>query len=235
MLTSVIKTNSKIKKRSHGQQGFSLLEVLMAIFLIIVVVTLIPLGIGGDDHAKLEDSLKKIERALRFATDESVLRNKIVRIKFILDELPISYTIEYGQSANLVLPQEKDLENLSLRDRELELEKRKELNSQFASVPEFENDAEPFDEMIDFVGLGNTSSENLLKQGSAYIYLYPTGEKDAAIIFLATPEEMGYITVSPFEQRTETSFYTFTEAEMDDYDSTVERKSKEIFEQWQKE
>lgn len=235
MQTSVTKTIINTKKyKNLGQQGFSLIEVLMALFLMFVVVSIVPLGTGGDDRSKLEDTLSKIERSVRFATNEAILRNKIVRIKFELEEDPITYTVEYGQSANVILPEALDLEKLSLREREDELKRLEKLDSQFIPVPEFESDKEPLPDAVQFIGLGTSSLEELVKENNAYIYFYPTGEKDSAIVILNTIEEIGYLKIYPFEERTKREFYVFKETDIDDIDRSIERKSKEIFEQWLK-
>jgi len=236
MQISVIKINSKnsYSQILKGQQGFTLIEVLMAIFLIFVVVSIVPLTTGGDERSYLEDSVTKIERAIRFATNESILRNKIVRIKFILEELPITYTIEYGQSANLVLPEAQDLERLSLSERKAALKKSKKIDSQFIPVEEFEADNEPLPEVVSIYALGTTYYPDLMKDGTLYIYFYPTGEKDSSILFLNTSQEMVYLKILPFEDRNSKKFIVFDEFQLEDIEKTLERKSKELFDQWLK-
>lgn len=240
MQISVVKINKENyhsiekSKQKLGQQGFTLIEILMAIFLIFVVVSIIPLTTGGNNRSKLEESLKKIERAIRFATNESILRNKIIRLKFNLQEIPMSYSIEYGQSANLVLPEAIDLEKLSLSDREAETKKMKKIDSQFIPIPEFEADNEPLPEAVSIYALGTTYYPELMKDGILYVYFYPSGEKDSSILFLYTAEEMVYLKIFPFEERTSKEFIIFNEFQLEDIESTLEAKSKELFEQWLK-
>ena len=231
MQTSATKTKNN---QDLKQQGFSLIEVLMAIFLIFVVVSIVPLTTGGDDRSELEDTLRKIERAIRFATNESILRNKIVRLRFILDEEPMTYTIEYGQSANFVLPQAKELDNLSLKDRETELKNLKKIDSQFVSIEEFERDQEPISGKVLIYALGTTYYPDLMKEGSISLYFYPTGEKDDAILFLYTLEELATLEVFPFEDRTKKDFILFSEFDLSDFDNNLEKKVKDIFDKWQK-
>ena len=236
MQTSVIKINRKENffQSLKGQQGFSLIEILMAIFLVFVVVSIVPLTTGGNEHSKLEDSIKKIERAIRFATSESILRNKIVRIRFIVDEVPAAYTIEYGQSANLVLPEAVDLDKLSLSERESEIERAKKIDSQFIPVEEFELNNEPLPEVVSIYALGTTYYPDLMSEGNLFIYFYPTGEKDSAILFFNTYQEMVYLKIFPFEDKTSKEFIVFDENQLIDIEKTLERKAKELFEQWLK-
>lgn len=215
-----------------GQQGFSLVEILMAIFLSVVVISITVSNLGGDERSKLEDTLRKLERSVRFATDESILRNKLVRLQFALDEDPITYKIEYGQSANIVLPEAVDLESLNLRDRNAELKRIKKLDSQFVTVPEFEAGSEPLPESVVLYALGTTYYPDLMREGKVSIYFYPSGEKDNTIIFLHTPQELASLVIFPFEDRTQKEFYLFAETELDNIESTIENKTKEIFEQW---
>ena len=204
----------------------------MAIFLIFVVVSIVPLTVGETERSKLEDTLKKLERTVKFATNESILRNKIVRIKFLLDEVPVTYTIEYGQSANIVLPANEDVDKLSLREREAQQKVQKRLDSKFIAIQEFEDDNEPINESINIIGFGTTYYPELLKEGTAYIYFYPTGDKDNSIILLNTNEEMASLIVYPFEDRTKKEFFPFQDFELEDIDNVIERKAKELFDLW---
>lgn len=236
MQTSAVKTKPSNRNKQHyiGQQGFTLIEILMAIFLVFVVVSIVPLTTGGDARSKLEDTMRKVERAVRFATNESILQNKIVRIKFEFTKDATTYLVEVGQKANLVLPQSKDLQDLSLKEREKELENIKKVDSQFAPVAEFEKDNEPLPDGIEIYAIGTTYYPDLMKEAPFYIYFYPTGEKDSSILFFNTLEELATLTIFPFEDRVKKDFFIFNEIELNDIDATIEKKAKDLFLQWQK-
>ena len=207
----------------------------MAIVLLVIIFTMIPVSIGESERDRLEVAITKIDRAISFATNESILRNVIVRLRIDLDADPMDYSVEYGQRADLVLPQSRDLSNLSLKDRLNELEKVKKLDLQFSAVDEFTSSKEPLPEGINIYGLGTSYSQKLIIEGSLNIYFYPTGEKDSAILFFHTSEEIATLTISPFENKTVDKFIPFSESELANLDYTLENKAKDIFEKWLKE
>lgn len=220
------------KKLLSNQSGFSLLEIIVALVLIVVIVTLVPFGGADGEHDKLKETMTKIQRASRFSVNESILRNVIVRIKFNLDAMPAEYTIEYGKKADLVLPETQDLSRLSIKEREAIDESSKKFDNQFNPVTEFSDESKFFPDGIYFYGIGTTYYSSLLTEGSPSLYFYPTGERDSAIIFLYTPVEIAALEISPFEDTMRESYYTFSPAELENFNSSLESKAREIFEQW---
>ncbi|MDP7320461.1 MAG: hypothetical protein QF441_07615 [Bacteriovoracaceae bacterium] len=237
MLISVAKTSNRHQKFSLnklGHKGFSILEILMALMLLVVIFTLVPMAIQDSEREKIQESLSKFDRALRFATSESVLRNTLVRLKINLDTNPVEYIVEYGQSANMVLAEAVDLSKLSLKERELELEKQKKIDSQFQSTDEFEESSATLPEGISIYGVATSYYPEIMTEGEVSIYLYPTGEKDSAIILLYSNEEMVSLDIPPFEERTFDNYYPFSENELVNFEYTLESKAKDIVEKWQK-
>ena len=235
LAVTINRLNTKNKKSNKWQQGFSIIEVLVAIGLIALVFSIIPLGLTDTERQKIEAVMSKLNRAIRFSVDESVLRNSIVRIKFELDKDPAEYYIEYGEGSNIVLPQAKDLSNLSLRDREIFLQKAKKLDGQFTKVEEYRDSNEVLPEGIYIYGVGTTYNPRVITEGDAYIYFYPTGEKDNVILIFTGAQELATLKVFPFEERTEETFITFTENELANLEYTLENKTKDLFERWLKE
>lgn len=237
MLTSLAPNSniSKYKKVLNGQQGFSIIEILVAIVLLVVVFTMLPQTMTQSERDKIQSSITKIDRAISFATSEAILRNSIIRIKLNLDKDPIEYSIEYGQGSDIVLPQTKDLSKLSIRDREVELKKLKKLDGQFAKVDEFVDSDETLPEGIYIYALGTTYTPDLVKDGNAFIYFYPTGEKDNAIIIFNSSQEIATLKISPFEEKTFDDYFVFSESDLANLDYTLENKAKDIFEKWLKE
>lgn len=224
-------TTSK-KNILSNQSGFSLLEIIVALVLIVVIVTLIPFGGADGEHDKLKETMTKIQRASRFSVNESILRNVIVRIKFNLDVTPTEYTIEYGKKSDLVLPETQDLSNLSIKEREAADEGSKKFDNQFNPVTEFSDEAKTIPDVISFYGLGTTYYSSLISEGSPSLYFYPTGERDSAIIFLYTPVEIAALEISPFEDTMRESYYKFSPAELENFEYSLESKAREIFEAW---
>lgn len=236
MQTSAVQIKTKNQKNIlNNQQGFTLVEILIGLTLLVVILTLIPISLTGTDREKIQEAMTKVDRAVRFATDEAILRNSVVRIRFDLEKDPNEYFIEFGSGANIVLPEAKDLSELSIKDRERELEKAQKLDGQFNVVSEFEESNETFPEGISLYALGTTYYPELMVEGMVSLYFYPTGERDSALLIFNSIEEMATLSISPFESATFDNYYPFSQTELDNVDDTLENKSKELFEKWQKE
>ena len=235
-LISVVTTSKKYLKLDKylGHDGFTIIEILMAISLVAVVFIIIPFAIIETDRQKIEGALEKLQRAITSGTDEAILKNSIVRLKVEYNEQQLEYSLEYGQGANLVLPQIKDLSRLSLKEREAEIEKQEKLDSKFNKTREFLNSNEKLPEIIQIFAQGTAYQEDILLEPPFYIYFYPTGEKDDSILMFYTPEEIATFTVHAFEDRTDIEYIPFTESDIANLDSALENKTKEIFENWLK-
>jgi hypothetical protein len=236
-LISIAQTSNQLKEfnKKLGQQGMTIVEILVSLFLIVLIFTVIPMTMEDSGHEKVRESIEKIDRAIRFSTNESILRNSIVRIRIDLEASPNEYVVEYGEGADFVLPESKDLSRLGIKERELELKKTKKLDSQFKLIDEFSESAEQLPEGIIVYGIGTTYYPKMILEGSANIYFYPTGEKDNAILFFHNDEELATLKVSPFEEKTFDEYFPFSESELANLDYSLENKTKEIFEKWIKE
>ena len=99
-----MQTSTSMKKRTKSplssDYGFTLIEILIALALMSLVFSF-ALNYNFTSRQLLEGELKKIERAINYASDEAPLRNKVIRIKFNLEEAPQSFTLEYGTMITL--------------------------------------------------------------------------------------------------------------------------------------
>lgn len=236
MLTSVVKT---YKRSAHlrllsTKGGFTIVEILIALVLVGVVFSIIPFSLTATEREKIQESLTKLDRAILYAANESILRNSIIRIKIEFDQNPVEYSIEFGESSRMILPQTKDTSKLSFKERELELEKVKKLDTQFAKIEEYRDSNETLPEGILLYGLGTTYALELITYGSASIYFYPNGERDGSIIIISSSEEISTLEVSPFEDITIDKYYPFSDSDQHNLDYALEAKAKGIFEAWLK-
>ena len=202
------------------------------------MVTVIPFSNEDQEHKQIQETLTKLKRAVRFSVNEAILRNVMVRIKFDLTKEQVEYSVEYGSSANLVLPENQDLSRLSSREIEEIEERNKDFESQFSPVDEFLDEPEQFDADVQLYGIGTTYYNNLLMEGILSIYFYPTGEKDSAIIIINNQLELAALDISPFEDRLVENFYPYTEAQLSNaanFDSMLESEAEKIYQEWQKE
>ena len=197
MPISVRKTSNLIS----NSQGFSLIEILVALVLAAMVFLAIPTGDSAAKHRDLRTAVNDINRATRFAANEAVLRNTVVRLRISLDKAPIEYFVEFGPAGNLPLPdmtQVPTKKELSLAEEKAEQDKNSQLDKQFNKVDEFDDIKHEISADVAIIGIATTSQKKLIASGDANIYFYPTGEKDGALVFFSTIEEFAYLEIEPF-------------------------------------
>jgi len=222
-----------IKKILKSQSGFSLIEILVALFLMASVFGIISIGDSG--HRKnLEEAANDLERAIRFSTDESALRNTIVRLHLLLDESPQEYAVEYGPNDNFVLPTPiiAPASGLSEREQEELAEETKKLNRNFNKIREFQEKNKSIHETVRIVGVGTEQNEFLQTDFHSSLYIYPTGEKDSGIIILATDEEVVSLTINAFTMDFEREYQPLDYEENDEIEDVQNAIAEEIFQKW---
>jgi len=229
MPISAQKTSKHILK---GQRGFSLIEIMVALLLAALVFIAVPSGDSTERHRNLKTAIDNIDRAVNFASNESVLRNTVVRLKISLEKLPIEYSVEYGPAGNIPLPEIEEKKSKSLADDKAQEDKKADLNRQFNKVEEFDDIKFEIDEDVSIVGIGTNGQSQILKKGDAYVYFYPTGEKDAAIIFFATNEEIAYLEVSPFLAETKSYFEPIKTSGVAKLEDLIQTRMDEVFKEW---
>jgi len=225
----------KIKKHN---QGFTLIEILVALVLIALVLT-ISISSPFSSRNDLDKEVNSIERAIRFMGDEATLKNAVIRIHFYLDKSPQQYALEYGPSDSFILPSKPEFET-KVESKEDEDKKKKEiksLNLKFNKVTEFQEQNTEISNDIKIIGIGSTQSEKIQSKGEASIYAFPTGEKDEAIVILANDEDIISLKVNPFSMKIEkdTQALGKTATNENELASLQQAKAKEIFEKWLKE
>lgn len=198
MPTSRRKTFNSLLK---DHRGFSLIEILVALVLAAFVFLAIPSGDSAAKHRELRSAVNDINRATRFAGNESVLRNTVVRLRISLDKAPVEYTVEFGPAGNIPLPdmaENAKKTSLSLAEEKAEKDRGAALDKQFNKVEEFDEIKHEIGSNVTIIGVASTSQKKLMTNGEANIYFYPTGEKDGALVFFSTIEEFAYLEIEPF-------------------------------------
>jgi len=208
---------------------------MVALTLMVLIFTIMPIGSSNQFHTSLEESMEEFDRATRFAVNEAILRNSIVRISIDMDKEPNEFAVEYGPSGNMVLPGTVDTDKLSIKDRERELKKVKSIDGQFSRVAEFSEENKLLPDTVNITGIYSAYLQKTITEGKVSIYFYPTGEKDNSLIFLTTEEEMGTFDIPPFENRTIVNYHLYSEYELNRLDDAIEEKMKDLLDKWLKE
>lgn len=221
-------------KNLLGHHGFSLIEIMVAFFIVIGILIGVPMGTGESIREKLETSIDNFDRAVRFASNESILRNSIVRIKVDLNEEPVKYSIQYGPSGNFVIPGDQDTSKMSTRELEEYEKNRSAVDEQFLNVEEFKETDATLSAGVTILGLGSSYQKVIKRTGILGIYFYPTGERDDAMVFFSTDDELAYLAIPAFEQNTKVNYYQYTEYDQTNMELAQENKMKEFYEEWLK-
>lgn len=224
------KTSNKV---ISNDQGFSLIEILVALVLAALIFLAFPSNDSAQRHRDLKSAVDSIDRSVRFAANEAVLRNTVTRLRIALDKSPTEYSVEYGPPGNIPLPETPSkTTSTSLAQEKAQQDEAAALNKQFTKVEEFDEIKYELHPEVAIMGLATTSQSKLFKDGEAFVYFYPTGEKDAAIIFFSTGEEIAYLEVAPFLTNTSSVFEPLRTQSVAKVEDLLQTRMDEVYKEW---
>lgn len=176
-----------------------------------------------------------VQRALRFARSEATLRNSVIRLHFVLENLsedePPTLSLEYGPNDHFIIPPiaTTNFEELSESEREEADEDLKSFNQKFKKVKEFQEEPHKFDNGVRIIGVGSSMTERMVTLGFADIYVYPTGERDGGLIVFADERALGVVKIEPFTAETSTELIALEDG---DDEEAIVSKVTGVFENW---
>lgn len=213
-----------------NQNGFTLIEILVATFLMAMGAMVLLSG-GSTSSEQMEKSLSNIERSIRFGADEAALRNVVVRLHFKLNLDPQEFAVEYGPNAQYIpppLPQENASE-LSGSELEAYQETQKENSKNFNRIRELQEESFQVYYPLRVVGVGVDQAEELVYEGEASIYIYPSAEKDPAIIILADDTQIKTLTIEPYTMEFQQTTYPLRDGP--EWEKVLSQ-AQNLFEEW---
>lgn len=217
-----------------GHEGFSLLEILVALSLMAMVFALASIG-GANSRQKIDEALSDIERSVRFASDESAIRNSVIRLHFFMDKTPNEFAVEYGPSDSFMLPAaSEDSAVKSLADQEKIDKEQKKINQSFNRVKEFQEKNGTIPDDVRLVAVGTSVQATPQSEGQPAIYMFPTGEKDSAIIVIGNNEEIAALAVDGFSGNIDRVYKKIEGATKENLNETQLKMAIELFKEWQK-
>jgi prepilin-type N-terminal cleavage/methylation domain-containing protein len=226
---------SNNKKNIFSNQGFTLIEILVALSLITLILSL-AISNPFSSRDALDKDANDVERALRFMGDEAILKNSVMRLHFMLNKDPQEYAVEFGPSDNFILPSEPRA-NDAVESKEEEAKKNKttkELNMKFNRVSEFSEQNSEIGNNIKILGVANLQSEKLQTTGEVSLYSFPSGERDAALVILSSSDEIISLKTNSFTPKIERKLQKIEAANEKEFKEKQQSVAKEIFEQWKK-
>jgi prepilin-type N-terminal cleavage/methylation domain-containing protein len=217
-----------------NQNGFTLIEILVALVLVSLML-FFALDIKITPRQKLEEALDKTERALRFAQDESVLRNAVVRVRINMDVIPQTISVEYGPSENFVMPVEPEEKLVKNKNEEEDLKKaRDDLNKKFNRVPEIEEASLEIPEEVTLFALSNDIKKKLITKGEISLYSYPSGERDSGLLFFASVDEVVSLSMDSYAQTFERDYVIIEQNEksVKEREENLIEMAQDIYKKW---
>lgn len=223
---------SKTSNILSDDKGFSLIEILVALVLAALIFLAVPSSDHVQRHRDLKTAVEDLNRSVRFASNEAVLRNSVVRLRISLDKVPVEYTVEYGPAGNLPLPDMPEKSSKSLEEEKAEADKRAALDKQFNAVEEFEDIKHELSPDVTILGMASTSQKKLMREGEATLYFYPTGEKDGGLIIFSTIEEIAYLEIAPFLAETNSVFEPLKTSGVAKLEDILQTRMDEVYKEW---
>lgn len=208
---------------------------MVALLLAALIFLAIPSSENSRRHQDLQTAVNDIDRAIRFASSEAVLRNTVVRVRIELDKTPVEYTVEYGPKENLVLPVLAEEKDKSVEEVEAEKKQVAKLDAQFTKVEEFEDVTREFSPEVELMGVAVSFQKKLIRDEKANLYFYPTGERDGALLFFATQDELATLEIEPFQEKTKATYIPVPqrpEGDVGKAEDFRETKMEEIAASW---
>jgi prepilin-type N-terminal cleavage/methylation domain-containing protein len=226
MRTKVKTPTAKIR----NQNGFTLIEILVAMFLMVMGSMVLLSGSASSDE-QMEKTLSNIERSIRFGADEAALRNVVVRLHFKLNLDPQEFAVEYGPNAQYIPPPIPQENTSELSGSELEeYKKTQEQNTKkFNRIRELREESFQVFFPLKVVGVGLEQGESLIYDGEASIYIYPSAEKDPAIIILADDIQIKTLTIEPYTMEFQQTTYPLVNGP--EWEQVL-KQAQDIFEKW---
>ena len=222
------------KKTTLGHKGFTLLEVLVALGLMALVFTLVSVG-NFNPRQKIDESLENLERSIRFASDESAIRNAVIRIHFFMEKNPAEFSVEYGPADSFMLPAQTDEPIIkSLADQEKADKEQKKINQKFNRIKEFQEKNAELPDGIRLIAVVTSVQNKLITEGQPSLYMFPTGEKDSGLIIVGNTEEIAGISIDGFSQNYDRVYKKIENATKENLTEIQNKMAEELFKEWGK-
>ena len=218
-------------------RGFTLIEILVALTIMALTFAII-IRPSFNSRNDLDETLANLEAAIRFAMDESSMRNAVVRLHFKWEESNASYNVQYGPSDNFILPAKTKELVTSKEEDEKAKKKEDSVNARFHKIREFEDGDKKFPHNVHLIGVGTKSTGKLSTFAETSIYIFSTGEKDGAFIALGTDEEIAVLKMDEASSNMIRDYQKLDASDVRDTDELIGIQNKvaqDLFEKWLKE
>ena len=183
------------------------MEILAVISLISIIFYVGATMMRNNSRDEIEQVVNSIQRGVRFANDEAVIRNFTVRLKISMDKTPQALALEYTTETDLLIddPTKED-DNLVVEDKQTILKRQKEVNQSFLVNEDFKKNVEPIPESVVILAAKTADQNQLSFQQEFYLYFYPSGIRDQGQIFLGNIEEFALISIDAVRDKIDVEY-----------------------------
>ena len=168
---------------SAGQQGFSLLEILVVVALMALVTGVFIPSLTGAFRVSGESQARKLSLILGQARDRALLTDKLIRLKVDFEKQTL--TLEEASSQYLV---QKETERAPSEHEKEDLKKKSA--ETFHPVPDLMKEPMKMPSGLKFIQLNSPRYKKPMTEGMGYIYFFNNGNTDGATLFFETDEKV---------------------------------------------
>ncbi len=216
--------------RNH--RGFTLLEIIIAMGIAALIMASVMGALASTDSSRMGAFSNEFIRTIRYAYNQAALTNTYYRIQMDLTEQ--SYVLEYSDTPFYIVREDDEIELIRKTNEEknnsgVDADEAAATAGAAAGTGEFSETEDEFLELkpipsgIRIAGMQTQHQKQEQEEGKAFLYFFPRGRTEFAVIHLSDDEgeEMLTLAVNPLTANVDV---------MDEYlefDEVLEKVSKE--------
>jgi prepilin-type N-terminal cleavage/methylation domain-containing protein len=193
-------------RRRRSTRGLTLLEVIVVLAILVLAIGVAIGGFSRIDAIKLRTETNKLAAAIRHTFNRAAAHGLYMRMVFDLDAE--AYWVEASDQP-VFLPKTKATEGAEAEKEDegsgedadgVLVEKRKQFQED-GVIPR-----KQFAGGLDIAGVLTTGQNDMFRTGKAYLYFFPDGRVEPAMIYTHDQEDTWYtLQVQPFTGRVQRS------------------------------
>ena len=190
-LLTILNRNKKKAQRaksiSDSSEGFTLIEILLVLAIIVLVLSFGMPVVSRITGQNISTSARKFTALTRGVRSDAILLNSIYRLSLDLEKN--TYLVEKQSGKGLI----SESSMLSKKPDPKKNKNPEASDNTFSADEKYSKEAKSLPGGVVFNGVLK-EKEGLIKEGTAYIYFFPNGINEKAIIYLnsVSAKEGGY-------------------------------------------
>lgn len=176
-----------MKKKETRIKGFTLIELLVAIGIVALMMGLSVGMIGGSFHHQAKNEVARLIGAIRYSYNEAASKNLYYRIVFDFEKQ--RYWVESSEEPFLLTPDSEEQKDKKSKKEEEESE---EAEGGFTAEEEGPIKSVKLDESVRLKDVYVEHQEGLISEGQAYLYFFPRGQTEQAVINFSDEDEESF-------------------------------------------